>query len=74
MARGLSPNNPVILNNLALALARVRPEEILKARQLAEQALKVGGADAEVLDTYGEILSMMREYTVAIRPSKQHCL
>lgn len=67
VAHGLSPNNPIILNNLALCIARTKPEQIPQARKLIEMAIRVAGRDAEILDTYGEILALMSENSAAIR-------
>ncbi len=67
IAQGLAPNNPIILNNLALCIARERPEELQKARRMMEYALSISKPDAEMYDTYGEILVMCKDYVVAIR-------
>lgn len=67
IAQGLAPNNPIILNNLALCIARERPEELQKARRMMEYALSISRPDAEMYDTYGEILVMCKDYVVAIR-------
>ncbi|MFO0942625.1 MAG: hypothetical protein U0930_17960 [Pirellulales bacterium] len=67
IAEGLSPNNPVILNNLALCIARSRPDQLPKARKMAEFAITIAGRDAELLDTYGEILSLMSDHKGAVR-------
>lgn len=67
IAQGLAPNNPIILNNLALCIARERPDELPKARRMMEYALSISRPDAEMYDTYGEILVMCKDYVVAIR-------
>lgn len=67
MAHSQSPNNPIILNNLALCMARIRPNELPQAKALIERALAVGGPDAERLDTYGEILARGGDYLSAVR-------
>lgn len=67
VAQGLAPNNPIILNNLAMCIARQRPDELPKARRMMEYALSISKPDAEMYDTYGEILVMSKDYVVAIR-------
>ncbi|MBX3423489.1 MAG: hypothetical protein KF752_18190 [Pirellulaceae bacterium] len=67
VAVSLSPNNPYILNNLALCLARHQPGQLARAKQLIETAIQVGGPDAERLDTYGEILASSGDSVAAIR-------
>jgi tetratricopeptide (TPR) repeat protein len=67
IAVGLAPNNPIILNNLALCLARTRPSELPRAKKMIEFGLQIGGPNAELLDTYGEILVLSTDYISAIR-------
>ncbi|HAC93028.1 MAG TPA: hypothetical protein DCF63_20715 [Planctomycetaceae bacterium] len=67
VANRLTPNNPFIANNLALCIARLHPAELPRAKQLVEVALSVSPTDPEILDTYGEILSLGQDYVGAIR-------
>jgi uncharacterized protein (TIGR03790 family) len=50
----LSPDNPVILNNLAYALA-VRKGSVLEALPMAEKAYKLGKGNISIADTLGWI-------------------
>ncbi|MFO1065084.1 MAG: hypothetical protein U0892_14560 [Pirellulales bacterium] len=64
-----APGSPVILNNLALSLARTDATQMARAEELIEQGIRVGGVSAysaELFDTQGEILLLARKPTAAI--------
>jgi tetratricopeptide (TPR) repeat protein len=61
-----SPNAPVVLNNLALALARVSIDNVERSRELIARALRISGPNAELLDSQGEILMLAGDYVGAI--------
>lgn len=67
VASGLAPNNPIILNNLAICIARLRPAELPRAQKMMEVAIKIKGPDAELFDSYGEILAAQGNNIGAIR-------
>jgi tetratricopeptide (TPR) repeat protein len=50
-----APNNPTILNNLALVLARTKPNELERALQLATAACQLAPTSADFRDTLGEV-------------------
>lgn len=65
-----SPNSPVILNNLGLAIVRREAptaEELKEAEAALRRALSVAGPNAELLDSLGEILLAAGKYTDAIQ-------
>ncbi len=55
-----SPDSPIVLNNLALALARTQDPPSERALELIQQALKLSGPYAEFLDSEGEIYIRMK--------------
>ncbi len=61
-----SPNAPVVLNNLALALIRVSPSNSQVARELIDRALRITGPNAEMLDSQGEIRMSAGDYVGAV--------
>ncbi len=61
-----APNAPVVLNNLALALCRVSPENAQRSRELIDRALRISGPNAEILDTQGEIRMASGDYVGAV--------
>ena len=61
-----APNAPVVLNNLALALVRVSPANAARARELIDRALRVGGPNAEMLDSQGEIRMVAKDFVGAV--------
>jgi len=69
-----APNNPSVMNNLALALARSDPESLERPLILSTGAVRVNPGSAQYLDTLGEILAMsgdqfgaVNAYETAIR-------
>ena len=61
-----SPNAPVVLNNLALALTRVSPNNAKIACEMIDRALKVSGPHAELLDSQGEIRMAAGDFVGAV--------
>ncbi len=61
-----APNNPVVLNNLALSLARTDPQTLPRAKKLLETALRAGGRSAELLDSMGEVSMLSGDTMQAI--------
>jgi Flp pilus assembly protein TadD len=55
-----APNHPVTLNNLALALARTRAEQLKRAEHLIAQAISINPRNPEYYDTQGEILLLAK--------------
>ncbi len=55
MAAKHSPNAPVVLNNLALALARTKSDSFERCLELLDRALKITGPAAEIFDSQGEV-------------------
>ncbi len=50
-----SPNNPLVLNNLGLALAKTDPASLDRALELSSQAVASMPDNPDFLDTFGEI-------------------
>lgn len=61
-----SPNAPVVLNNLALALIRVSPGNAEVAIDMIDRALRFNGAHPEMLDSQGEIRMAAGDYVGAV--------
>jgi tetratricopeptide (TPR) repeat protein len=61
-----APNSPVILNNLALAIAMTKPEDMTRALELIGQALKFANRSAEYHDTQGQIRLLQGDKVGAI--------
>ena len=61
-----SPNAPVVLNNLALALTRVSPNNAKIASEMIDRALMTSGPHAELLDSQGEIRMSAGDYVGAV--------
>jgi cytochrome c-type biogenesis protein CcmH/NrfG len=66
VANRKSPNAPVILNNLALALLRVSPDNAQTAKALIDHALKISGPHPEMLDSQGEVRMTAGDYVGAV--------
>ncbi len=66
VANRKSPNAPVILNNLALAMARVSPENLPMAKELIDRGLKFSGPHAELFDSQGEIRMAAGDFVGAV--------
>ncbi len=66
VANRKSPNAPVVLNNLALALIRVSPDNSQTARELIDRALVISGPHAELFDSQGEIRMLSGDYVGAV--------
>ncbi len=61
-----TPDSPVILNNLAVALVRLSADNAGRARELIARGLSISGPDAELLDSQGEIRMMGGDYVGAV--------
>lgn len=61
-----SPNSPVVLNNLALALIRVSPNNAQVAKEMIDRALKYSGPHPEMFDSQGEIRMSSGDYVGAV--------
>ncbi|GAB5404465.1 MAG: hypothetical protein Aurels2KO_26960 [Aureliella sp.] len=61
-----APNNPMALNNLALALARTGTDDLTEASELSDRAVKMAPRNAEYLDTQGEIRSLQGDTLGAV--------
>lgn len=62
-----APHSPPVLNNLALALARTDKRRLEQALKMSEEAVELTkGTDANMLDTQGEILTLLKRYPAAI--------
>ncbi|MFO0223064.1 MAG: tetratricopeptide repeat protein [Planctomyces sp.] len=59
--------DPMVLNNLALALVRGRPEEKGRALELSEQALALIPDNPEALGTHGEINVQLERWDAALK-------
>jgi len=66
MALRQAPDNPNVLNNLALATAMVSPEEIDQAIEWIDKALSIQGNNPELHDTHGQILMLKGDELGAI--------
>lgn len=58
IANRQAPNNPMTLNNLALALARIDKTNLEESLALSKQAVALAPQSAEYLDTQGELRLM----------------
>lgn len=66
VANRKSPNAPVILNNLALAMLRVSTNNAPAAKELIDRALQIVGPHPELLDSQGEIRMAAGDYVGAV--------
>jgi tetratricopeptide (TPR) repeat protein len=66
VANRKSPNMPVVLNNLALALVRLSPDNVNSAKDLIDQAIKYNRPHAELFDSQGEIRMLAGDYVGAV--------
>lgn len=66
-----APNAPVILNNLAMALALARPSEIERSRELIERAIRIDPRSAEYRDTRAQVLEIQGDLAAAIKSYEQ---
>ena len=64
-AQALSPNDPVALNNLAVALVRQSKDNADRALDLVQQALTIAPGHHELLATRGEIYISLNRLTEA---------
>jgi tetratricopeptide (TPR) repeat protein len=62
-----APNSPIVLNNLAVALARHSKVNYQRARQLIDRAVAIAGPDPELLDSQGEIRLLSEDYVGAVQ-------
>lgn len=63
--------NPMVLNNLATALVRGRPDERERALQIAEQTLALIPENADAMATRGEIYVRMGRWNDALKDLTQ---
>lgn len=61
-----SPSTPVILNNMAYALAHGEDADPERALQIINRAIQISGGHAELYDTRGTIHLLMRRWKAAI--------
>jgi len=61
----LEPSNALVMNNLAYTLAS-RPEDLPRARELAEKAVAIEPESGVYLDTLGWVLYLQGEYPAAL--------
>ncbi len=66
MALRQAPDNPKVLNNLALATATVSPDQIDQSLQWIEKAVSIQGNNPELHDTLGQILMLKGDELGAI--------
>ncbi len=66
IANRQAPDNPMALNNLALALARTDKSNLEEAIQLSDRAVATAPQNAEYLDTQGEIRSIQGDTLGAV--------
>jgi len=66
VANRKSPNSPVVLNNLALALIRVSPNNSQAAKELIDRAIKLSRPHPELFDSQGEIRMSAGDYVGAV--------
>ncbi|GIW99424.1 MAG: hypothetical protein KatS3mg111_2757 [Pirellulaceae bacterium] len=67
LALSQAPNNPVVLNNLAICVARSPDADLDRAVELIDRAVAILPNSAEVRDTRGEILMRRGELAEAIK-------
>ncbi len=57
LALGQNPNLVLVLNNLAVAMAQQDPKNVTRSLEMIDKALAiVGGSDAELFDSRGQVL------------------
>lgn len=61
-----TPNNPMVLNNLAWALANSQPPELGRALELAQDAARLRPDHPEIRETRGQILFSLGKWQAAI--------
>lgn len=66
LALRVAPNSPLILNNLALAIALTQPEHLSRADELISQAIALVKNSAEQYDTQGQIRMLQGDKVGAI--------
>ncbi|MDX1929643.1 MAG: hypothetical protein SFV81_24155 [Pirellulaceae bacterium] len=66
VANRKSPNMPVVLNNLALSLIRLSPDNAQTAKDLIDRAVKFSRPHAELFDSQGEIRLVAGDYVGAV--------
>ena len=60
------PKNVVVMNNLALVLAKSNPENLTRSIDLLNLANSLSPADPEILDSLGQVLMQAKRYKEAI--------
>jgi tetratricopeptide (TPR) repeat protein len=66
VANRKSPNMPVVLNNLALSLVRLSPDNAQAAKDLIDRAIRFSRPHAELFDSQGEIRLVAGDYVGAV--------
>jgi tetratricopeptide (TPR) repeat protein len=66
LAHAKAPNSPVILNNLAVVLARTDPGQLPRALELIQSAIRLSPPSAELLDSLGELQMLAGETVKAV--------
>lgn len=62
-----APDSTIVLNNLALALARHSKDALPRAKTMIDRAVQIAGPNAELLDSQGEIRMMAGDYVGAVQ-------
>ncbi len=62
----LAPNSPIVLNNYAMVLVRLKIPELEKAKSTIETALRIAPNSADVWDSKGRIYQASGDLTSAI--------
>lgn len=66
LAVSKSPMDAVSRNNLAITLARNDPPDFERALQLIEEAMRLAPNSPDILESYGQILSLAGKYEEAV--------
>jgi tetratricopeptide (TPR) repeat protein len=62
-----APDSTIVLNNLALSLARLSASNLPRAQTLIERAVKLAPSNAELLDSQGEIRMLANDFVGAVQ-------
>ena len=66
VANRKSPNMPVVLNNLALAMLRLSPNNAQAAKEIIDRAVGISRPHPELFDSQGEIRMAIGDYVGAV--------